>query len=201
MPQDCTSHTILPTCTLCLWYFLFLTGRNVHMKKKNNCWQFLSKKNRPCWFPTLQWWHIIPRLITWHDLPAAWCQWAPAWNCSHSTASSVRTNIFVVKILTMYSFLGSSFLLSICLGCGDTSVLVGTCMGPTESWPEPLIEHLRKGPSQHWEHRWRQFSCGTRRGGAGCTSLRPYLRADCHGGRLSGWRSLPCGVFPTSLDL
>lgn len=61
----------------------------------------------------------------------------------------VRTNIFIVKILTMYSFLGSSFLLSICLGCGDTSVLVGTCMGPTESWPEPLIEHLRKGPSQH----------------------------------------------------
>lgn len=36
----------------------------------------------------------------------------------------VRTNIFIVKILTMYSFLGSSFLLSICLGCGDTSVLV-----------------------------------------------------------------------------
>jgi len=29
----------------------------------------------------------------------------------------------------------------------------------------------------------------------GCTSLRPHLRADCHWGRISGWRCLPCGVF------
>ena len=35
----------------------------------------------------------------------------------------------------------------------------------------------------------------------GCTSLRPHLRADCHWGRISGWRSFSCGVFPVSLDL
>jgi len=33
---------------------------------------------------------------------------------------------------------------------------------------------------------------------AGCTSLRPHLRADCHWGRVSGWRSLPCGFVPAS---
>lgn len=95
-------------------------------KKKTNCWQFLSKKNRPCWFPTLQWRHIIPRLITWHDLPAAWCPNGHLYGTAHTALLLVlvRTNIFIVKILTMYSFLGSSFLLSICLGCGDTSVLV-----------------------------------------------------------------------------
>jgi len=27
------------------------------------------------------------------------------------------------------------------------------CMGTVESWPELLIEHLRKGPGQPWEHR------------------------------------------------
>ena len=32
-------------------------------------------------------------------------------------------------------------------------------MGTAESQPEPLIEHLGKG--QLWEHRWRQFTCGT----------------------------------------
>jgi len=29
----------------------------------------------------------------------------------------------------------------------------------------------------------------------GCTSLRPHLRADCCCGRISGWRSLLCGVL------
>jgi len=27
------------------------------------------------------------------------------------------------------------------------------CMGTAESQPEPLIEHLGKGPGQLWEHR------------------------------------------------
>ena len=35
----------------------------------------------------------------------------------------------------------------------------------------------------------------------GSTSLRPHLRAGCHCGRISGWRSLPCGVSIVSLDL
>ena len=35
----------------------------------------------------------------------------------------------------------------------------------------------------------------------GFTFLRPYLRADCHWGRISGWRSIPCGVSIVSLDL
>lgn len=72
-------------------------------------------------------------------------------------------------------------------------------MGTVETQPEPLIEHLRKGPGQPWEHWWRQSVCVTRRGGGGrhgCTSLKPLLRADCHWWRISGWRSIPCGVFP-----
>ena len=27
------------------------------------------------------------------------------------------------------------------------------CMGTVESWPEPLIDHLRQALSQPWEHR------------------------------------------------
>lgn len=38
------------------------------------------------------------------------------------------------------------------------------CMGTAESWPDPLIEHLGKGPGQPWEHRWRQFRCVIGRG-------------------------------------
>ena len=41
-----------------------------------------------------------------------------------------------------------------------------TCMVTVESRPEPLTEHPGKGPGQPWEHRWRQFTCVTRRGGA-----------------------------------
>ena len=38
-------------------------------------------------------------------------------------------------------------------------------MGIFKSQPEPVIEHLVKGHSQPWEHRWKQFTCATRRGG------------------------------------
>ena len=68
-------------------------------------------------------------------------------------------------------------------------------MVAVESRPEPLIEHLGKGPGQPWEHRWRQFSCVTGRVEPGCTSLRPHLRADCHQGRISSWTSLLGGAF------
>ena len=40
------------------------------------------------------------------------------------------------------------------------------CMETVESQPGPLIDYLRKGLSQPQEHRWRQFTCVTRRGGA-----------------------------------
>ena len=39
-------------------------------------------------------------------------------------------------------------------------------MGTVKLWPEPLIDHLRWAVSQPWQHRWRQLSCVTRRGGA-----------------------------------
>jgi len=40
------------------------------------------------------------------------------------------------------------------------------CTGTVESHPEPLIDHLGKGPGQPWEHKWRQFTCVTGRSGA-----------------------------------
>ena len=40
------------------------------------------------------------------------------------------------------------------------------CMRAVEPQPEPLMEQLRKGPSQPWEHRWRQFSSVAGRGRA-----------------------------------
>jgi len=65
----------------------------------------------------------------------------------------------------------------------------------------------------HWLSTWRKdpLSPGSTAEGnssvwpegvePGCTSLRPHLRADCHWGRISGWRSFPCGIFLASLDL
>ena len=44
--------------------------------------------------------------------------------------------------------------------------MVHYCMGTVESWPEPLIDHLRQALSQPREHMWRQFSCVMRRGEA-----------------------------------
>ena len=45
-----------------------------------------------------------------------------------------------------------------CIGQSAQSLLEGRffseqCMGTVESQPEPLIEHLGKGPDQPWEHR------------------------------------------------
>ena len=39
------------------------------------------------------------------------------------------------------------------------------CMEIIRSQPESVIEHLVKGHSQSWEHRWDQFTCVTRQGG------------------------------------
>lgn len=51
-------------------------------------------------------------------------------------------------------------------------------MGIAKSRPEPMIEHLGKGHSQLWEHRWKQFTCATGKGGTGFHLLpKPHLRA------------------------
>ena len=55
------------------------------------------------------------------------------------------------------------------------------CMGTVESWPEPLIDHLMWALSQLQGHRWTQFHLSDR-------NLRPHLRADSEGGRISLWR-------------
>ena len=76
-------------------------------------------------------------------------------------------------------------------------------MGTVESCPEPLTEHLGKvlspfSPGSTGEGNSAVWPEGVE---AGCTSLRPHLRADCHWGRISGWRFLSCGVSLVSLDL
>ena len=35
-------------------------------------------------------------------------------------------------------------------------MMIVDCMGIVRSWPEPVIEHLVKGCSQPWQHRWKQ---------------------------------------------
>jgi len=37
-------------------------------------------------------------------------------------------------------------------------------MGSLRSWPEPVTEHLVRGQSQSWEHRWKLFTHATGRG-------------------------------------
>jgi len=36
-------------------------------------------------------------------------------------------------------------------------------MGTAQSRPEPVIQHLVRGHSQPWEHRWKKFTCVTGR--------------------------------------
>jgi len=38
------------------------------------------------------------------------------------------------------------------------SINEAICMRIAKSWPEPMIDHLVKGHSQPWEHRWKQFT-------------------------------------------
>ena len=61
----------------------------------------------------------------------------------------------------------------------DLSLASWGRMGTVESQPEPLIEHLGKGPGQPWEHRWRQLAVWPEGVEPGHTCLRPHLRADC----------------------
>ena len=46
--------------------------------------------------------------------------------------------------------------ISFCSG-GNEYYSFRCCMGTVESRPETLIDHLRQGLGQPWEHRWRQF--------------------------------------------
>jgi len=68
-------------------------------------------------------------------------------------------------------------------------------MGTVESWPEPLSTWGKDlvSPGSTGEGNSAVWPEGVE---PGCTSLRPHLRADCHWGRVSGWISLPCGIFP-----
>ena len=44
-------------------------------------------------------------------------------------------------------------ILGLMVGTGLCPVVIRGCMGTVESQPEPLMEHLGKGPGQPWEHR------------------------------------------------
>ena len=50
----------------------------------------------------------------------------------------------------------------LCFGLDRTT---NRFMGTVRSGPEPVIEHLVKGCSQPWEHRWKQLICVTGRAG------------------------------------
>ena len=64
------------------------------------------------------------------------------------------------------------------------------CMGTVESWPEPLIDHLRWALSQLQGHRWTQFHLRDQK-----APPLPHLRADSQGERISLWRSLLLELF------
>jgi len=60
---------------------------------------------------------------------------------------------------------------------GDSLPLQIMCMRTAETRPEPLIEHLGKGSSWPWEHRWRQFTHVTGRGGAWLPHSKTTIKA------------------------
>ena len=62
-----------------------------------------------------------------------------------------------------------------------------SCMGTVRPRPQPVIEHLGKGHTQPWEHRWKQFIRVTRRVESGTSSPSPHLGAG------PGREGLLCG--------
>ena len=72
-------------------------------------------------------------------------------------------------------------------------------MGTAESRPEPLIDHLRQALSHPQGHRWMQVHLSDWKGWS--LAPRPPLRADSQGGRLSIWKSLPCGFLLWAHDM
>ena len=44
-------------------------------------------------------------------------------------------------------------LISAAFHCYSYQIVLYMCMVTVESQPEPLIEHVGKGPGQPWEHR------------------------------------------------
>jgi len=44
------------------------------------------------------------------------------------------------------------------------SKMIAICMGTVESWPEPLIDHLRRALSQPQGHRWMHFHLSDQKG-------------------------------------
>mgnify|MGYP001852612538 CR=1 FL=1 len=71
----------------------------------------------------------------WWSYDSKTCAWTSAILLSHFSYLLLTTHIVPVNVSLVNVFL---------------------CGGTVRSWPEPVIEHLVKGCSQPWQHRWKQ---------------------------------------------
>jgi len=74
-------------------------------------------------------------------------------------------------------------------------------MGTVESWPEPLIDHLGKGPGQPGSTGEGNSPVQPKGVEPGCTSPRLHLGAVCQQGRVSSWRFLFGEAFSCKLRI
>ena len=104
------------------------------------------------------------------ELRSSFSPWAFFSLPSHLLALQALLLIAVLRLSTQGAPISISTrrLLPCWKGCGG-------CMGTLESWPEPLVKHLGKRPSQPWEHSWRQFRCVSEGVEPGCTPPRPPI--------------------------
>jgi len=83
-----------------------------------------------------------------------WLEFPAGQKCWREVCTDVCTDVVVCTVFSA----STDALVSL--------IMEDACMGTVESWPEPLVDHLRQALSQAWEHRWRQFSCVTGMGEA-----------------------------------
>jgi len=78
---------------------------------------------------------------------------------------------------------------------GHISEIKDHCMGVAKPRPEVVIEHLVKGCSQPWEHRWKQFNLVTGRGGPCLHPLLTSFKGWQPQGKGASVEIPPFGVF------
>jgi len=90
------------------------------------------------------------------------------WKGSDSEMTAVCTSwqntiLFIQQLFKLYGLsYGPTHYFMLVFLCW----LLRWCKVIVESRSEPLIEHLGKGPSQPWVHRWKHFTCVIGRDGA-----------------------------------
>lgn len=86
-------HTTSYTCFCWVFDLSHFCQKKCKYRKTSNCWKFLSQKNRPCWFSTLQKWHIVTYHTTHSCLTQPICCCLSGLSCSSAEPGERALNL------------------------------------------------------------------------------------------------------------